>query len=404
MEATKKLTGKSVKKWLGNNAIIVLMLLVSLFVGIIHPNFFAPANLINLFKNVSIRYIIALGISGCLITTGNDLSAGRLAGFAACLACIFAQTEGAAGKFYPNMPTLPTPVVFILVIAICAIVGLCNGLVVSYLKVQPFIATLGMQQVVYGICLVYTGGTPIGSLNKNFTSLASNTILKVPVLIWIALVVAVCFWFLYNKTRHGKYMYAIGGNEAAAEVAGVNVYATKIRIYILASCMFGLAGCLLAAKSGGASVNTAMGYELDAIAASTIGGVSTTGGVGTVPGILVGVLVFELMKVALQFMNVNSSYTYIVQGLVIIVATVDSKTGKVLAGPDLVSRGFVYVRENESLMDGAQSIVENALDRCVEEHVRDWNSVKTRVREALSSYIYRRTKRSPMILPILMEV
>ena len=91
-------------------------------------------------------------------------------------------------------------------------------------------------------------------------------------------------------------------------------------------------------------------------------------------------------------------------GLVIIVATVDSKTGKVLAGPDLVSRGFVYVRENESLMDGAQSIVENALDRCVEEHVRDWNSVKTRVREALSSYIYRRTKRSPLILPILMEV
>ena len=223
MEATKKVTGKSVKKWLGNNAIIVLMLAVSLIVGIIHPNFFALANIINLFKNVSIRYIIALGISGCLITTGNDLSAGRLAGFAACLACIFAQTEGAAGKFYPNMPTLPTPVVFILVIAICAIVGLCNGLVVSYLKVQPFIATLGMQQVVYGICLVYTGGTPIGSLNKDFTSLASNTLFGVPVLIIIALFVAVCFWFLYNKTRHGKYMYAIGGNEAAAEVAGVNV-------------------------------------------------------------------------------------------------------------------------------------------------------------------------------------
>ena len=291
MEATKKLNGKAVGKWLSNNAIIMMMLAITLIVGIMHPNFFSGTNMINLFKNVSIRYIIALGISGCLITTGNDLSAGRLAGFAACLACIFAQTEGASGKFYPNMPTLSTPVVFILVIAICAIVGLCNGLVVSYLKVQPFIATLGMQQVVYGICLVYTGGTPIGSLNKNFTSLASNTIIGVPVLIWIALVVAACFWFLYNKTRHGKYMYAIG-----------------------------LAGCLLAAKSGGASVNTAMGYELDAIAACTIGGVSTTGGVGTVPGVLVGVLVFELMKVALQFMNVNSSYTYIVQGLVIIVA------------------------------------------------------------------------------------
>lgn len=320
MEATKKLTGKSVKKWLGNNAIIVLMLLVSLFVGIIHPNFFAPANLINLFKNVSIRYIIALGISGCLITTGNDLSAGRLAGFAACLACIFAQTEGAAGKFYPNMPTLPTPVVFILVIAICAIVGLCNGLVVSYLKVQPFIATLGMQQVVYGICLVYTGGTPIGSLNKDFTSLASNTILKVPVLIWIALIVAVCFWFLYNKTRHGKYMYAIGGNEAAAEVAGVNVYATKIRIYILASCMFGLAGCcwLQSPAAHPSTLHRAMSWmPLQLLPSAAF---PPPGGVGTVPGILVGVLVFELMKVALQFMNVNSSYTYIVQGLVIIVA------------------------------------------------------------------------------------
>ena len=320
MEATKKLTGKSVKKWLGNNAIIVLMLLVSLFVGIIHPNFFAPANLINLFKNVSIRYIIALGISGCLITTGNDLSAGRLAGFAACLACIFAQTEGAAGKFYPNMPSLPTPVVFILVIAICAIVGLCNGLVVSYLKVQPFIATLGMQQVVYGICLVYTGGTPIGSLNKNFTSLASNTILKVPVLIWIALVVAVCFWFLYNKTRHGKYMYAIGGNENAAQVAGVNVTASLIRIYILASCMYALGGFLVGAKAGGASTNTGNGYELEAIAACTIGGVSTNGGVGKVSGVLVGVLVFEVLKICLQFLGVDPAYTYIAQGLVIVIA------------------------------------------------------------------------------------
>ena len=320
MEATKKLNGKAVGKWLSNNAIIVMMLAVSLAVGIMHPNFFSGTNLINLFKNVSIRYIIALGISGCLITTGNDLSAGRVAGFAACLAAILAQKAGYSGRFYPNMPELPLLAIFAIVIAICAIFGLVNGLVVSYLKVQPFIATLGMQQIVYGICLVYTGANPIGGLRSDFTGIATQNILGIPVLILIAVVVAICFWFLYNKTRHGKYMYAIGGNEAAAEVAGVNVYATKIRIYILASCMFGLAGCLLAAKSGGASVNTAMGYELDAIAACTIGGVSTTGGVGTVPGVLVGVLVFELMKVALQFMNVNSSYTYIVQGLVIIVA------------------------------------------------------------------------------------
>ena len=160
MEATKKVTGKSVKKWLGNNAIIVLMLAVSLIVGIIHPNFFALANIINLFKNVSIRYIIALGISGCLITTGNDLSAGRLAGFAACLACIFAQTEGASGKFYPNMHTLPTPVVFILVIAICAIVllalsavSLVKGLIagVSFMQITT---SLNLGHVLCFICVL----------------------------------------------------------------------------------------------------------------------------------------------------------------------------------------------------------------------------------------------------------
>ena len=320
MEATKKLNGKAVGKWLSNNAIIMMMLAVTLIVGIIHPNFFSGTNMINLFKNVSIRYIIALGISGCLITTGNDLSAGRLAGFAACLACIFAQTEGASGKFYPNMPTLPTPVVFVLVIAICAIVGLCNGLVVSYLKVQPFIATLGMQQVVYGICLVYTGGTPIGSLNSNFTALAKDTFLAIPVLIWFALIVAVCFWFLYNKTRHGKYMYAIGGNEVAAEVSGVNTTKTTIWIYITAGIMYAFAGYLLAGKSGGSSASMGTGYELEAIAGCTIGGVSTTGGIGTVPGILVGVLVFELLKIILQFLSVNPYYNYIVQGLVIVVA------------------------------------------------------------------------------------
>ena len=320
MEATKKLNGKAVGKWLSNNAIIIMMLAVTLIVGIIHPNFFSGTNMINLFKNVSIRYIIALGISGCLITTGNDLSAGRLAGFAACLACIFAQTEGASGKFYPNMPTISTPLVFVLVIAICAIVGLCNGLVVSYLKVQPFIATLGMQQVVYGICLVYTGGTPIGSLNSNFTALAKDTFLAVPVLIWIALIVAVCFWFLYNKTRHGKYMYAIGGNENAAQVAGVNVPATLIRIYILASVLYAFGGFLLGAKAGGASTATGFGYELEAIAACTVGGVSANGGVGTIPGVLVGVLVFETLKICLQFLGVDPAYTYIAQGLVIVLA------------------------------------------------------------------------------------
>ena len=321
MEATKKLTGKSVKKWLGNNAIIVLMLLVSLFVGIIHPNFFAPANLINLFKNVSIRYIIALGISGCLITTGNDLSAGRLAGFAACLACIFAQTEGAAGKFYPNMPTLPTPVVFILVIAICAIVGLCNGLVVCLPEGPALYRYPGYaagrlrylpglhrryphrlpEQELYLSGLQHHPEGPRADLDRPDRGLsASGSCTTRPV------TASIC-----TPSAATRLLLRLPVSTSTPPRSASTSWPP--------ACLVWQAACWL--QSPAAHPSTLhMGYELDAIAASTIGGVSTTGGVGTVPGILVGVLVFELMKVALQFMNVNSSYTYIVQGLVIIVA------------------------------------------------------------------------------------
>ena len=212
--------------------------------------------------------------------------------------------------------------VLLIVLAICAIIGIVNGSVVAIFKVPPFIATLGMQTLVYGICLVYTGASPIGGLRSDYTDLATGYIgnRMFSYILIIAVVVGALMWFLYNKTRHGKYMYAIGGNEAAAEVAGINTVKSKILIYMLAALLYGLMGFLSAAKTGGASVNTAQGYELEAIAGCTIGGVSVNGGVGKISGILVGVLVFEVLKIALQFLGVESSYTYIVQGLVIIIA------------------------------------------------------------------------------------
>ena len=127
-------------------------------------------------------------------------------------------------------------------------------------------------------------------------------------------------WFLLNQTKFGKYIYAIGGNEAAAEVAGVNVVWTKIRVYVLAGLFYGLAGFLLAAKSGGATANYGSGYELEAIAACTIGGVSTAGGVGTVQGIVSGVLIFEMLKTSLQFLGVTPDLQYVAIGTVIVMA------------------------------------------------------------------------------------
>lgn len=329
MESTKKFDTKSINKFISNNAIIILVVILAIFTAFNSQNFLTTGNLKNLIINVSPRFIIACGVAGCLITKGTDLSAGRQVGLAACVSAMLLQEVDYAAKMFPNLPDIPWPVAMIIVMAVMAIFGAINGCVIAYLKVPPFIATLGMQLIVYGICSVSTGNQPMGGYKKSYLAVASGTLKTatkieildfIPYLAIFALIVGLFTWFLFNKTRHGKYMYAIGGNESAAQVAGVNVHASLIRIYVLASVLYGLAGFLVGAKAGGASTATAYGYELEAIAACTIGGVSANGGVGKVSGILVGVLVFEVLKICLQFLRLDPAYTYIAQGLVIIVA------------------------------------------------------------------------------------
>ena len=314
------LNAKSVKTFMSNNAIIILIMLLALAVGCTTQNFFTIRNFRNLLINVGPRFIIACGVSGCLITKGTDLSAGRMVGLSACLAAILLQRADYADKLFPGLPEIPVFGGLLIVLIIMAIFGAINGSVIAFLKVPPFIATLGMQTIVYGLCSVITNNQPLGGYKSSYSQVANGSIGPIPYLAIFAVVIGLFMWFLYNKTRHGKYMYAIGGNEHAAEVAGVNVGATLIRIYILAAVLYALGGFLLGAKAGGASTATGFGYELEAIAACTIGGVSTNGGVGKISGVLVGVLVFETLKICLQFLGVDPAYTFIVQGLVIIVA------------------------------------------------------------------------------------
>lgn len=314
---------QSFGNFLLNNAMIIFMIGAAIVVGLLRPTFFSMYNFKNLISNTAVRFIIAVGVSGCLITKGTDLSAGRTVGLAACIAATFMQAADYSSKVYPNLGELPMLLVLLGVIFVSVLIGLLNGLVISLLNVPPFIATLGMQTIVYGACLVFTGAQPIGGLRKDYTNLSSGSIFNIQILPYLglfALIIGVIMWFVYNKTPHGKYMYAIGGNENSAEVSGINTVKTKLIIYMTAGLMYGIAGFLLGAKSGGASVNMGMGYELEAIAGCTIGGVSTNGGVGRISGILIGVLVFELLKIAMQFMGVETSYTYIVQGIVIIIA------------------------------------------------------------------------------------
>ncbi|MDD7161044.1 MAG: beta-methylgalactoside transporter [Candidatus Ornithospirochaeta sp.] len=331
MENTKNvkpaLWGKKILALAKANPIVVLLAIVSIFVGFFVDNFFSWGNLGNLISNTAIRFIIALGVSGCLITKGTDLSAGRQVGLAACLAGVLVQRGDYTGRLWKAVPEMNMWLVFLIVIAVGIVIGLINGLIIAKLKVPPFIATLGTQTIIYGICLVFTDAQPIGGFQKIYIQLitgrigsATNKGFYLPYLLFVAIFFGVIFWFIYNKTCHGKYMYAIGGNEVAAEVSGVNTSRTIIRIYATAGFMYAVAGYLLAAKSGGSSASMGMGYELEAIAGCTIGGVSTTGGIGTVSGILVGVLVFELLKIVLQFLGVNPYYNYVVQGVVIVVA------------------------------------------------------------------------------------
>lgn len=307
------------------NPIVILLLIAAIVVGILKDNFFSWANFGNLMSNTAVRFLIALGVSGCLITKGTDLSAGRQVGFAAVVAGILCQRGDYSGRLWKWAPEMNIGLVFLVVVAMGLVWGLINGLVITKLHVPPFIATLGTQTIIYGISLVISDAQPIGGFQKVYTTLINGRIGNVrgfhlPYLLFVALVFGLLFWFIYNKTRHGKYMYAIGGNDVAAEVSGVNTTSTLIGIYTTAGVMYAIAGYLLAAKSGGASASMGQGYELEAIAGCTIGGVSTTGGIGTVPGILVGVLVFELLKIILQFLQVNPYYNYVVQGLVIVLA------------------------------------------------------------------------------------
>ena len=328
---TKMSIWQRIWAYLKGNPIVVMMVLVCIPVGLTIDNFFSLNNVNNLLCNVTVRFLIALGVSGCLITKGTDLSAGRQAALAATLTGVMMQRIDYSGRLLTWMPELNMWVVLLIVVALGAMIGLLTGSIIAYLKVPPFITTLGIQTIVYGINLIYTNAQPIGNFQQSFTDFFNWKTLKFLNVIdpkfkgfsgyiLFMLLFGFLFWFLYNKTTHGKYMYAIGGNENAAEVSGVNVKKKLMHIYMIAGMMYAFAGFLMTGKSGGASASMGVSYELEAIAGCTIGGVSTTGGIGTVGGIVVGVLVFELLKVVLQFLNVNPNYNYIVQGLVVITA------------------------------------------------------------------------------------
>lgn len=322
------MTSNKSKSWLDfavQHAIYLVLLLLVVIIAIKEPSFLSWSSLRNILLSSSTRVIIALGAAFVLVSGGVDLSLGRVVGLAAVLSASMLQIPDYARRFYPDLPELPLIVPLALAIAAGTLIGTINGLIVAKLKVPAFIATLGSMVMVFGLNLIYfdmepNNSQPIGGLRQDFVFLGSGTVFSIPVIVLIAAVATLVVWVIFNKTVLGKNMYAIGGNKEAARVSGINVDKTLITIYAITGALCALAGVLEAARSGGAKSNYGEMYELDAIAACVVGGVSTTGGIGTIMGVLAGVLIFAVINYGLTFIGMDPNLQYIVKGLIIVTA------------------------------------------------------------------------------------
>ena len=318
------------KHLVSQRAIFLVLILLIGVIAILDPSFLAFSTLRDILQQNSTRAIIALGAGFVLITGGTDLSAGRVVGLSAVVSASMLQIDSYASKFYPNLHHIWLPIPIIIGIVSGLIIGCVNGIIIAKLKVPPFIATLGTMVAIYGLNSIYfdsypNQSQPIAGLRDDFTRIGSGYInfgggYTLPYIVLIAIAVGLICWVVFNKTRLGKNMYAIGGNVQAAHVSGINVARNLIFIYAIAGALYGMGGVLEAARTGGATNNYGNMYELDAIAACVVGGVSTAGGIGTVPGIMAGVLIFGVINYGLTFIGVSPYWQLIIKGLIIVTA------------------------------------------------------------------------------------
>jgi methyl-galactoside transport system permease protein len=323
----KALNKKSMLTYLKEGGIYVVLLVLLAIIIIQDPSFLSLVNLSNILTQSSVRVIIALGVAGLIVTQGTDLSAGRQVGLAAVVAATMLQAMDNVNKVFPNLDVVPIPLVILTVCIVGALIGLLNGVIIAYLNVTPFITTLGTMIIVYGINSLYydyVGSSPIAGFDPAFSKFAQGFIhlggLKLSYITFYAVIAIAFVWVLWNKTRFGKNIFAIGGNPEAAKVSGVNVPLNLIMIYALSGVFYAFGGLLEAGRIGSATNNLGFMYELDAIAACVVGGVSFAGGVGSVAGVVTGVLIFTVINYGLTYIGVNPYWQYIIKGSIIIFA------------------------------------------------------------------------------------
>ena len=313
--------------FLKQNAIYFVLLILLIIIIAQDPSFLSLRNFSNILTQSSVRLIIALGVAGLIVTQGTDLSAGRQVGLAAVISATLLQAMDNMNKVFPNLAEMPIPVVVLIICGIGAIIGLFNGFVIAYLNVTPFIATMGTMNIIYGINSLYydaVGSSPIAGFSESFSDFTQGFFriggFKLSYITIYAAIATVIMWILWNKTRFGKNVFAIGGNPEAAKVSGVNVALNLMGIYMVSGIFYAFGGMLEAGRIGSATNNLGFMYEMDAIAACVVGGVSFAGGVGTIIGVVTGVLIFTVINYGLTYIGVNPYWQYIIKGGIIVLA------------------------------------------------------------------------------------
>ena len=292
------------------------LIFLILFFWILTPHFLTVSNLFNVVQQTSINAIIAVGLTFVIISAGIDLSVGSILAFSG---VVLASVLNAG---------FPIPIAISAGLLVGLACGCLNGIFIAFGKLPPFISTLGMMSVARGAALMYTNGRPISGFSAEFRFLANGEILSIPTSIIMMILVYVIAHFVLSRTKFGRYVYAIGGNEEAARLSGINVKLCKIAIYGICGLLSGLASIVLTARLNSAQPIAGMMYELDAIAAAVIGGTSLVGGEGRVTGTLIGALIMGILRNGLNLLGVSSFLQQAIIGSVIIIAVLIDMTLK----------------------------------------------------------------------------
>lgn len=295
-------------------ALIGFIVLLVVIIGLRNPSFLELTNFRDILMDIAILTMIALAQAMILITRGIDLSVASMLALVAMMVSFILRA----------FPTTPILLCVLLGVALGGVLGSFNGLIITVGRVPPIIATLGTLSIYRGLVFLYSGGTWINAFEMpaSFKQLAKGVPLILPNLVLIAIVVAVIVYLFLNYTRSGRDIYALGSNPEAAKVAGIRAQRATFNVYVIAGLICGLAGVLWASRYEAAQTNTALGFELQTVAASVIGGVSLLGGIGTVPGVLLGALTLGIIQNGLILSGISPFWQLAVQGLLILLAVI----------------------------------------------------------------------------------